>query len=66
MDAHTLVLSRGDFLLVLTSLNETQAAARSKAGAMMMLQGPLPPNFRGKTLRNIYNPQVGHSCGCMC
>lgn len=57
VNSSKLVLSRGLFVLVLSNVAEWDAKSKGPAD-MVTLQGPLPEQFRGKTLTNIYNPQV--------
>jgi hypothetical protein len=64
-DADTLVLQRGPFVLVLTSVGEDpgrpdsrSSSSSSGSGGVMSVAG-LPARFAGRSLSNIYNPQVG-------
>lgn len=64
VDNTTLVLERGDFVLVLNSVDEWESERRIKRNGpfgVQTLQGPLPDRFKGKTLTSIYNIQV-----CFC
>lgn len=56
VDADTMVLQRGPFVVVLTSVG--QASGRAANVSSMLSVAGLADQFRGKSLQNIYNPQV--------
>jgi len=61
VDNNTLVLARGDFVIVLTNVGQAGPARRG-----FLTLHELPPRFDGSTLRNIYNRTVSWvpgSCG---
>lgn len=68
ISSQLLGLSRGDLLLVLSSSAGGAAGssvgddAAAPADGVQMMTG-LPPRFRGKALRNIYNPKVRREGG---
>lgn len=54
-DAHYLVLSRGAFVIVLTNVGEDGPAAEN---ATVHMVHDLPERFWGRSLQNIFNPEV--------